>query len=178
MKKNLRKKSEAGFTLIELGIVIAVIAILATVVLVGKGFIDSSKVSKAVDAVDVLRKAASTISGVSGGHFAATSGGDEMPGLINRGYAQDNGSGDWDAVGTDYTVTQVEWTSDTAGAPANRVGLQVTCPAGFCQDLVNAFVNDPNYIIDGSTAGGTPLTCSTAGGIDGTTTSVVLCFGV
>jgi type II secretory pathway pseudopilin PulG len=49
----------AGFTIVEMGIVIAVIAILAGVVITGMGFFRAAKQRAAVDLISTLRKAGS-----------------------------------------------------------------------------------------------------------------------
>ena len=46
-----------GFTLIELGIVVAVIALLASGVMAGQGFIRTTKVNRAVQSIQNVRKA-------------------------------------------------------------------------------------------------------------------------
>ncbi len=48
---------EAGFSLVELGIVIAVIAVLGAVVLMGRGFIYAAKYKSAIDMISALRTA-------------------------------------------------------------------------------------------------------------------------
>jgi prepilin-type N-terminal cleavage/methylation domain-containing protein len=53
----LRRRAQAGFSLIELGIVIAVIAVLAGVVIFGKGYLDAAKKKAAVDLVLAIRSA-------------------------------------------------------------------------------------------------------------------------
>ncbi len=65
-----RSKRSRGFTLIELGIVIAVIAVLAIVVLAGTGFMQSSRLGKANDFVGKLQDAIATLSGRRGGTLA------------------------------------------------------------------------------------------------------------
>lgn len=65
-----RVKKSRGFTLIELGIVIAVIAVLAIVVLAGTGFMQSSRLGKANDFVGKLQDAIATLSGRRGGTLA------------------------------------------------------------------------------------------------------------
>jgi len=54
-REKLRQRSRAGFSLVELGIVIAVIAVLASVVMVGKGYLDAAKEKAAVDLVQAIR---------------------------------------------------------------------------------------------------------------------------
>ena len=66
---HLSKKQQEGFTLIELGIVVAIIALLSTSVLLGKGFIDASKISRAAEAVEKTRIAVETYIGRNGGNW-------------------------------------------------------------------------------------------------------------
>ncbi|MEM6532086.1 MAG: type II secretion system protein [Myxococcota bacterium] len=54
----MMKHSPRGFTLVELGIVIGVLAIMATVVFTARGFIDQSRVGTSVQLVSSVRDAA------------------------------------------------------------------------------------------------------------------------
>lgn len=63
------RRHPKGFSLIELGIVIAVIAVLAAVVIFGRGFIAAGRVSKTVEGFNTIRKAGTTLAGLRGGSF-------------------------------------------------------------------------------------------------------------
>tara|TARA_Y100001934_G_C12142785_1_gene673356 strand:- start:259 stop:774 length:516 start_codon:yes stop_codon:yes gene_type:complete len=62
-------KNSKGFTLVELGIVIGVMAVLATGVLLGHGFAQASKVTKAAQGVQHLKKATVNYVGRRGGEI-------------------------------------------------------------------------------------------------------------
>ncbi len=51
-------RQQSGFTLVELGVVIAVILTLMTVALVGRGMLQSARVASAAQLTDTMRKAA------------------------------------------------------------------------------------------------------------------------
>ena len=74
MRKAMRKRPtrSRGFTLVELGLVIGLIAVLTTVVLQMSGFIGSSKVGSAMQLTRTLRQAAQSWSkrNNGGAHFA------------------------------------------------------------------------------------------------------------
>lgn len=69
-------RSSRGFTLIELGIVIGVIAILTAVVVTARGFVDQSRIGNAVQAVSAVRDA-------SRGFAKRQTGGASFEGLTN-----------------------------------------------------------------------------------------------
>ena len=56
-----------GFTLIELGIVVAVISLLATGVMAGQGFIEAARVGRIVGKVNHIRKAVYVYAGMRAG---------------------------------------------------------------------------------------------------------------
>ncbi len=57
MPAGARRTQARGFTLLELGMVIAVIAVLSTVILMGRGYFDIAKVGTTVELVDSIRRA-------------------------------------------------------------------------------------------------------------------------
>ena len=130
MKLSLRR-SEKGFTLIELGIVVAVIAILATVVLFGRGFLDSAKSSKAVEAVNTIRKAASTYNGVKGGTA------NDLNALANLALRELIPEGDGWEPATGFTVEDVELVGGT------KLGISISTPNNLAAtDLADALGAD------------------------------------
>ena len=85
--KNKKKMQTNGFTLIELGIVVAVISLLASGVMAGTGFINAAKVTKAVDAVDKTRLAVETYVARRGGVWQESEvldSGDYYTALVDR----------------------------------------------------------------------------------------------
>ena len=117
------RRSEKGFTLIELGIVVAVIAILATVVLFGRGFLTSAGQAKALEAVNTIRKAASTYTGVTGGNVALDAAGC-LAGLTNRQLLPPAAAaGNWTVGGVIINSCEIE--NLAAGSFLN---VQLTAP--------------------------------------------------
>tara|TARA_B100000959_G_C14795921_1_gene547637 strand:- start:241 stop:489 length:249 start_codon:yes stop_codon:yes gene_type:complete len=72
----VRKNTEKGFTLIELGIVVAILSILSTTVLAGKGFLRAMQLSTVVQEVGALRKAVDVYIARRGGTYP------ELPGNL------------------------------------------------------------------------------------------------
>ena len=52
-----QRKQQAGFTLVELAIVVGVMALLSTVAFAGKGYLKASEVSKAAQGIQSVKKA-------------------------------------------------------------------------------------------------------------------------
>lgn len=165
--KNLRNRRRRGFTLIELGIVVAVIAVLATVVLLGKGFIDSSKVTKVVESVGTVRKGSATYAGLNGG-VLPNSAADEMGKLIARQLLPTTVD-PWPVI-TGWEIREVRFRN---ASNQNQVLIQVHAPDTVrAEDVFNSFRTDPNQIKTAENFGG--VTCSTAV----TTQDVNMCFNL
>ncbi len=129
---------ERGFSLIELGIVVAVIAILATVVLVGRGFLQSSRVSKMVEVLDTIAKGSAVYAGTNGGKLPEAAGVDYMPQLVARTLITAG-------IGTsvpDFTLAAVNAQGPAAPSYGEHFIIPVTCggsnPNQACQDLCYA----------------------------------------
>jgi prepilin-type N-terminal cleavage/methylation domain-containing protein len=161
-RKTLRRRSRRGFSLIELGIVIAVIAVLAAVVVFGRGFILAARVTKAVDASNTIRKAASTFAGVNGGALTNSTA-SQLVALSQRGliaplptgtttWTVSGSAGSTDAVTvTDIRLGQI---TGTSGA-GNAVLIRITTPTpSMAQDILTAVKDDKNIVPGGVTLGG------------------------
>lgn len=131
----VRRKREQGFTLIELGIVVAVIAVLATVILFGRGFLESTRISKAVETVTMLQKAANTFAqtGTPPGTVPATL---TLANLQARQLVPPNIN---NAVsGYSFAIARVNQT---------QYRVTVTCPTNVAAtDLGAAKASDPNLV--------------------------------
>jgi prepilin-type N-terminal cleavage/methylation domain-containing protein len=164
-----RRRHPRGFSLIELGIVIAVIAVLATVVIFGRGFIAAGRITKAVEATDVIRKGASTLSGLAGGTLTPA-GGAELTNLQNRNLVPQLVGGAWIVSGdqnnpadniaiTDVRFGQVN--NPATNLASNAVGINVRTPTpAMAADIWNATVNDRNRIANGQQIPGAPGPCA------------------
>jgi prepilin-type N-terminal cleavage/methylation domain-containing protein len=180
-------RAERGFSLIELGIVIAVIAVLAAVVIFGRGFINSARITQGVNAANSVRKGASSYAGLQGGTLpsAGTAGqADDIVTLGNRSllpvqvspwYVSGSSANQSDSV----QITKINM--GTAGNLVNGVTLQqnavaisYTMPSPtMAADLYTAVQNDPNFVKNGAEIGSAPSACASA---VPTTASVVICF--
>ena len=158
---------EHGFTIIELGIVIAVVAILATVVLAGRGFVLAARTSKAVESVGVVLRAARVYAGNTGGAFPGTASTALLNALRDREML--SGGNGWSPV--------AEWTFNGArhDSGGTEFLLDVTCPtARHCTDMWNNVSTNErvSLITDGRTING--LACADAP----TSRRLRICFGL
>src|SRR5688572_12088138 len=112
-------RKQRGFTLIELGIVIGVIAVLAMVVLVGRGFMESERVSKVVEAVNAVQKSVKVYVGHSAGTFRAAE-----PALLNS--LQSRALIPF-GEGAATFVPGFTFVSADASANTSRFVIQITC---------------------------------------------------
>jgi prepilin-type N-terminal cleavage/methylation domain-containing protein len=131
-----RVKRSRGFTLIELGIVIAVIAVLAVVVLAGTGFMESSRLGKSNDFVGKLQDGIATLAGRRGGQLTGMGG---CPAeLLSRTLVPPNFNvagavvPNWTfncAFGPGVTAYTITVNAENAVAGADMVAMNATHPA-------------------------------------------------
>jgi len=170
-------RQQRGFTLIELGIVVAVIAVLATVVLMGKGFIDSSRVTKLHEAMEVVKKGASTIAGMQGGTITTSAAGaNELTNMRTRNLIPATGSsvgagGAWIVSNQDFQITTVQF--DSSGNNNAVAITYTTANAPMTADVLAAASKDPGFKNGGTVAG---VSCTAQNGATGT--SAVACFNL
>ena len=176
-QKMVRARRARGFSLIELGIVIAVIAVLAAVVIFGRGFIAAGRITKAVEAMNTIRKSASTYAGLQGGALKASTA-SELPTLTARSLLPVLGqNGAWTVSGTPGTPDSISITNLRFGQNGvnNAVAITVTTPnPAMAQDVINATANDNNLILNGVVVGASPA-CATN---PGNSNTITLCFNL
>ncbi|MGC4120214.1 MAG: prepilin-type N-terminal cleavage/methylation domain-containing protein [Myxococcales bacterium] len=161
------RRHPRGFSLIELGIVIAVIAVLAAVVIFGRGFISAGRVSKCVEGFNTIRKAGTTLAGLRGGAFNTASAANEITGMGKRGLLPLEKDTDttWTMAGsgtTAFTAQQIYFATVNVGGNTgvNAVAIQLKAPDGVAsEDVWNSIENDKNHIKTATTIGA--LNCTT-----------------
>ncbi|MGI5861213.1 MAG: type II secretion system protein [Myxococcales bacterium] len=180
-----RNRQSRGFSLIELGIVIAVIAVLASVVIFGRGFIVAGRVSKTVEATNTIRKAASTFAGLTGGTIVNPV--QQANGLRTLRQRQlipptTNENDPWCVAacpaGTqdDFSIMAIgleRVVGQNGTGQQNAVSIEInTSGPAQSEDVFNSVLQDPNFVQRaGTTVGG--MTCDTSAP---TTETVRLCF--
>ena len=165
-----------GFTLVELLVMIAVIAVLAGILIFGRGFIAAGRITKAVEGMDIIRKSASTYAGQVGGALT-TSTNSELPTLSNRQLLPtlDSATSTWfvSGAGTDsISITNLRF-GQLAGA--NVVAITVSTPKQEMADDVWKAVRDDGFLIR---TGGPTIGGSTCAAGSPATSVVVICFNL
>lgn len=177
-----RRRQQRGFSLIELGIVIAVIAVLASVVIFGRGFIAAGRITKAVEAMNTIRKSTSTFAGLQGGALS-TSTAPELQKLTDRQLLPPLAAGAWEVSGTgadsikatDLRFGQVP--SVAGGAPTNSVMIRINAPtAAMTQDVWNSVQFDNNLIKTGPVIGGAAACATPVTGPTNASLFINICF--
>jgi len=183
------QRSARGFSLIELGIVIAVIAVLAAVVIFGRGFIVASRVSKLVEATNTVRKAASTYAGLMGGSLNQV----EVPssGIVKLANRQllpplvpnQNVwvvSGPNPPTSDSYKIEGVGLgqVATVGGGMQNAVSIQFYTPKKEnAEDVVSSVMNDPNMIKGSQEPGGSGGLCASSP-TDAQAAKTYVCFSL
>lgn len=178
-----RRRQPRGFSLIELGIVIAVIAVLASVVIFGRGFIASGRITKAVEGMNSIRKSASTVAGLQGGALT-TSIASELPRLTARQLLPPlNAVGEWEVSGTgndSIKVQNLQYGQVLAvgtTAPVNSVAIRIWAPTPtMTQDIWNSVSLDNNLIKSGPVIGTAPACATPATGPTNAGQFIWICF--
>lgn len=185
IRRSRRARRRArGFSLIELGIVIAVIAVLAAVVIFGRGFITAARVTKAVEASNTVRKGASTFAGLLGGTLRTT-GQNQLAPLQQRGLLPALTNGVWVVAGSPQALPDaIQITNVRLGQianpsnnqqPTNAAAVTYATPAGSLPaDIFNSVADDSTRIKNGATVDGSPACANAPPPIP--STAVTICF--
>lgn len=169
------RRHARGFSLIELGIVIAVIAVLASVVIFGRGFITAGRVSKTVEAINTIRKAGAAYAGLQGGTVAPSTG----PEIANLGRRSllpvDDRATKWTVAGSDaneFKVTNIQFGVVNR---QNAVAVTLETPdAVQAEDVFNSVRIDQNYVRTNAPIG----TLNCAGETKPSSNIVTVCFSL
>lgn len=151
--KRFNRRGQRGFSLIELGIVVAVIAILATVVLVGRGFLESSRVSKMVEVIDTICKGVAVYAGSNGGQIPGANGANLLTELENRELVSNT---------ITNSVPNFSVNSVTRTANPEQFTVVIGCASAqgqtSCKDIENAKLRDDSLTAHSVTATTVSLT--------------------
>lgn len=168
----ISRASERGFSLIELGIVIAVIAVLASVVIVGRGFINSSRTGKAAEALATIRKAGAVYTA----NMTSPSTVNEVDPLQRRDLlpkGQNDNAGEWTMAGSGTTAFKVTNIRFGMVGTGNAAAINIATPElTQAEDLFKLVVGDPNFLNGGVVAG---VNCPTRSATP-TSQNMTVCF--
>ena len=144
ISKQLRKGQEC-FTLIELGVAIAVICVLSTGIMVGKGLLDSSRVTTAANGIAALKKALVANAMYNGGSLQ----GQNMDELADRNFIPPLVNGALQLSGERFTVSAmgVRPDDEIVAASPHQLTLTVNVPDADTATRLRQFMasSDPNY---------------------------------
>lgn len=173
------RRGQRGFSLIELGIVIAVIAVLAAVVIFGRGFIAAGRITKAVEASNTIRKSASAYAGLQGGALSQPAVGTGLKALADRQLLPPlfPADGFWYVSGAAGTTDSISITAVHFGQQGvnNVVAIKVKTPSqAMAQDVYNSVKHDQNLNKAGLAVSGS-ATCSLGATVGDT---VTICFNL
>ena len=154
----MSKKQEKGFTLIELGVVVAVMAVLSLPLLAGQGFMGAAKGAKALNGIAQTKLAVETQLGLWAGKipdsmYGAGTGPAFVAHLVVKGLVSVNGDNHIE-LAKGYKIIGAQ----LGGGSGDDLGFHIQAPSQQAADDLHLVMrDDPHYFIssfDGSVCDG------------------------
>ena len=187
----VKKEQTYGFTLLEVGIVVAVTAILGTTALLGKGFVDVANMNKALQTIQRVHDAANQYAAKASNTAFSDTSPNELNSVFERGYLQRQGGLETIKIAPGLELSAlfmtrrinpdqniIAITLGPLGGLSDEVANADPLDIGMAREFVRAFLSDPKFIsgINIPTTGSAGMQACSAMNSGRSASTVVLCF--